>query len=114
MNWHRHRFGDGNGERGDSLTVSFGFRVLQVQRAAECLERVVVGLLQFVMLGTQLRGALFDFAFQVLLVVPVLYNQTTMLQRPSHSMKQLVLFEGLQDVIVSPAPDRNYAASPAA
>ena len=50
--FHVHRFRNRNGEGGHALAVAFGLGVLQVERAAQGLQRVVIGPLEL------LEGAL--------------------------------------------------------
>src|SRR5207302_4667713 len=100
---HRHGPGDGYAKRGDALTMSFGFGILQVQRASESFEGIVVGLFEFHVLGGELRGALLDKLLQITLIIAVFDDQPAMLEGPPDSQKELILFKGLEDVIVGSA-----------
>ncbi len=83
--------------------MSFRFGVLQVQSASEGLKRVVVGLLEFHVLHGELRGALLDELFQVALIIAVFDDQPAVLKSASNAQKKLVLFEGLEDVVIGAA-----------
>src|SRR6266446_8748317 len=100
---HGHGPGDGYAKRSDPLAMSFRFGIFQVQRASEGFERVVVGLLEFHVLCRELRGALLDELLEVALIIAVFDDQPAVLQRPPNAQKELVLFEGLEDVVISAA-----------
>ena len=100
---HGHGPRDRYAKRGDPLAMPFRFGILQVQGASESLERVVVRLLEFHMLCGELRSAFLDEMLQVALIVAVFDDQTAVLQRASNAQKELVLFEGLEDVVIGPA-----------
>ena len=80
--------------------MAFGFRVLGVQRAAQRLQRVVVGLFQVLQRDRKLLRALGDEMLQVALIRPVFEHQLPMFQRPPHAQVKLVLLEWLQNVVV--------------
>src|SRR5262249_4136087 len=86
--------------------MSFGFRVLQVERAAERFERVVVRLLKLCERSAQLRGAFFDQLLKISLIVAVFRNEAPVLQRPPDPEKQLILLKWLQNVVVGSAANR--------
>ncbi len=67
------------------------------------VQRVVVGLLEFYVLGGELCGALLDELFQVALVVTVFDDQPAVLQRSSHAQEELVLLERFEDVVIGSA-----------
>src|SRR5260370_578695 len=104
--WHGHASRDGYTKGGNALAVAFGFGILQVQGAAEGLKRVGVGLLEFHVLGGELRGALLDQLFKVALVVSVFDDHPPVLQCAPNAQKELILLERLQDVIIGPAANR--------
>src|SRR5216684_2484597 len=66
---HGHGPRDRYAKRGDPLAMPFRFGILQVQGASKSLERVVVGLLEFHVLCSELRGALLDKLLQVALII---------------------------------------------
>ena len=98
--FHVHGLGNRNGEGGHALAVAFGFGVLQVQRAAQGLQRVVIGLLELLESALELRRPLFDQLFEIALIVPILEDQAPVLERAPHAQIELVFFKGLQDVVV--------------
>ena len=86
--------------------MAFGFRVAEVERAAQGLKRIIIGLLKLRQGAAELGRALLDEFLQIPLVIPVLKNQPAMLQGAAHAHEELILFKRLQDVVVSTAPDR--------
>ena len=108
---HAHGFGNGNGEGRHALAVAFGFGVLQVQRAAQGFQRVVVGLFELLESALQLRGALFDLLFKSALVVAIFEDQVAVFQGAPHAQIELILFEGFQDVVVGASAEWPRARS---
>src|SRR5580704_13834422 len=98
-----HGLGDGDAESGHALAVAFGFRVFEVQGAAQGLEGIVVGLLEFGVLRGELGGAFFDELFEVALVGSVFHDQAAVLQSAANAEEELIFLKGLEDVIVSAA-----------
>jgi len=54
-----HGLSHGDTERGHTLAVAFGLGVLQVERAAQSFQRIVVGLFELRDRAGELGGALF-------------------------------------------------------
>ena len=102
---HAHRFCNRDRERGHALAVSFGLRILRVQRPAQRFQRVVVRLLQVLQRDGKLLGAFGDQMFEVALVSPVFEHQLPVFQRPAHAQVKLILLEWLENVVVSPGAD---------
>src|SRR6266851_2931510 len=67
----RHGSGDGDAKCRNALAMAFGLRVLQVERAAQRLERVVVGLFELRDCFGKPRGFLLHKLFEVSLIVAV-------------------------------------------
>ncbi len=85
--------------------MAFGFGVLEVERAAEGFEGVIVGLLELRERAGKLGGALFDELLEVALVGAVFHDQAAMLQGAADAEEELVFLKGLEDVVVSAAAD---------
>src|SRR6516164_824129 len=100
-----HLLCNGDAERGNTLAMALGFRVLQVQRAAKGLQSVVVRLFELVESLLEPRGAIFHLLLEIALIFSVFVDKPAMLQRAAYAQKQLVLFKGLQDVVVGAATD---------
>ena len=98
-----HGLGDFQRENHDALAVAFRFGILEVQRAAQSLQRFIVGFLELRKRGFQFGGALLHQAFQVLLVAAVLDDEAAMFERPANAHQQLVSLERFEDVIVGSA-----------
>src|SRR5438128_5367036 len=100
---HRHGPGDGYAKRGDALAMPFGFGILQVKRASESFEGIVVRLFEFHVLGGELRGALLDKLLQITLIIAVFDDQPAMLEGSSNAEEKLIFFKWLEDVVVGSA-----------
>ena len=84
-----------------ALAMSFGLGILRVQRAAQRLQRVIVRLLQILQRDGKLLRAFGHQMFQVALVSAIFHHQPAMFERAPHAQMQLILFEWLQNVVVS-------------
>ena len=103
--FHLHVLGDGDGEGRNALAVAFGFSVFQVERPAQGLQRVVVGLFELLERALQLRGAFFHQFFQIALVIAIFQHQAAVFQGAADAQVKLVFFKRLQNVVVGAAAD---------
>jgi hypothetical protein len=95
--------GNGNGVGRDALRVALGFRVLEVQGAAQRFESVVVGLREELERGGQFRSLLLDFLLEVELVILVFGDELAVLPGAADGMEELVLLERFEDVVIGAA-----------
>ena len=100
-----HRARNRDRESGHSLAVAFRLRVFGVQRAAQRLERVVVGLLEVLQRNRKLLRALRHQMFEIALIRAVLEHEAAMLQGAPDAQVQLVFLERLQNVVVRPGSE---------
>src|SRR5205807_1910412 len=84
---NRHGLCNGDAERGNTLAMALGFRVLQVQRAAKGLQSVVVRLFELVESLLEPRGAIFHLLLEIALIFSVFVDEPTMLQRAAHAQE---------------------------
>ena len=85
--------------------MAFRLGVLQVERAAQSFQGIVVGLLQLLDRFREPRGAVLDLLLQISLILAVFVDKPPVLQGAADAEEELILFKGLQDVIVSAAAD---------
>src|SRR6267142_3464014 len=100
-----HGLGNGDAERGYTLAMTFGLSVLQVERAAQSFQRIVVGLFELRDSAGELGGALFHQLLEIALVGAIFHDQAAMLQRAPDAQEKLVLLKRFQNVIVGAAAD---------
>ncbi len=98
-----HGLGDFQRENHDALAVAFGFGILEVERAAQGLQRFVVGFFELRKRVFQFGGALLHQAFEVFLVAAIFDDEAAMFERPANAHQQLVSFERFEDVVVGAA-----------
>jgi hypothetical protein len=81
--------------------VSFGFRILEVEGVAERLQGHVVGVFEILHGVAQHFGAGADHFFKALVIAFGLLKGAAVVERALHGREQLVLLEGLEEIIVS-------------
>ena len=73
--------------------MAFRLGILQVERAAQSLQRVVVGLLELFEGAFELRRAFFNKLFEIALVVSIFKHQAPVFERAPDSQIEIGPFQ---------------------